>query len=129
MRLYSGNPLALKIVAETIVDLFGGEIGLFLAGGTLIFGSITDLLDEQFARLSALEQSVLCWLAIAREPVTLDELQALLVAPMSAHPGARSRREPASTLPDRAWETSGQLHVAIGGAGVCDGGPDCRGKP
>src|SRR5215469_12959797 len=73
----------LKIVTETIIDLFGGEIGQFLGSGAVIFGSITDLLDEQFVRLSALEQSVLCWLAIMREPVTLDELQALLVSPLS----------------------------------------------
>jgi transcriptional regulator with XRE-family HTH domain len=76
---YAGNPLALKIVAETIADLFGGEIGPFLAEGTMVFGSIVDLLDEQVGRLSALEQTVLCWLAIAREPLTLQELLALLV--------------------------------------------------
>src|SRR5216110_1366731 len=58
-------------------------MGLFLAGSVVIFGSITDLLDEQFARISALEKMVLCWLAIVREPVTLDELQALLVSPLS----------------------------------------------
>jgi WD40 repeat protein/DNA-binding XRE family transcriptional regulator len=81
IEVYAGNPLALKIVAETIADLFGGEIGQFLSGGTMIFGSISDLLSEQFARLSAMEQTILRWLAIAREPVTIDELQAMLVAP------------------------------------------------
>ena len=30
IEAYGGNPLALKMVAETIIDLFGGEIGLFL---------------------------------------------------------------------------------------------------
>src|SRR5438067_494893 len=80
---YEGNPLALTIVAETIADLFGGAIGQFLAQDTLVFGSISDLLDEQFARLSALEQTILYWLAIAREPVTLEELRALLVARLS----------------------------------------------
>ncbi len=84
IEVYGGNPLALKMVSETIVDLFGGEIGEFLAGGTVIFGSIADLLDEQFARLSALEQTILYWLAIVREPVTIDELQALLVTPLSS---------------------------------------------
>ncbi len=79
---YAGNPLALKIVAETIADLFGGAIGPFLAEDTLVFGSLADLLDEQFARLSPLEQTVLCWLAIVREPVTLEELRAVLVAPL-----------------------------------------------
>src|SRR5947207_6587382 len=82
ISLYGGNPLALKIVAETINDLFGGEIGPFLDSEALVFGSISDLLGEQFARLSALEQSVLCWLACNREPMTLDELLAVLVIPL-----------------------------------------------
>src|SRR3989454_6821829 len=83
VQAYSGNPLALRIVAETIADLFGGEISQFLSGGTTIFGSITELLEEQWARLSPLEQTVLSWLAILREPVTLDDLLAVLVAPLA----------------------------------------------
>src|SRR5438270_1608897 len=83
VEAYSGNPLALNIVAETIADLFGGEIDPFLSGGTTIFGSITELLDEQWARLSPLEQTVLCWLATLREPVTLDDLLAVLMAPLA----------------------------------------------
>jgi hypothetical protein len=82
INAYGGNPLALKIVAETITDLFGGEMSEFLAGNTLIFGSITDLLSEQFACLSDLEQNVLRCLAIVREPVTLDELLTMLVNPL-----------------------------------------------
>src|SRR5207245_4771379 len=58
---YAGNPLALQIVAETIADLFGGAIGPFLAQDTAVFGNIADLLAEQVARLSALEQTVLSW--------------------------------------------------------------------
>src|SRR5436190_3709680 len=81
--LYAGNPLALSIVAETIADLFGGAISPFLAAGTILFNSITHLLQEQWARLSALEQMVLWWLAILREPVTLEELQAVQVAQLS----------------------------------------------
>src|SRR5436309_2311670 len=80
VQRYEGNPLALNIVAQTITDLFGGAIGQFLAQDTLVFGSISDLLDEQFGGLSALEQTILNWLAIAREPVTLEELRPLLVA-------------------------------------------------
>src|SRR6266852_4466549 len=82
-QIYAGNPLALNIVAETIADLFGGAIEQFLAGGTTIFGSITQLLEEQWARLSPLEQTVLYWLAIVREPVTLNDLLAVLVAPLA----------------------------------------------
>jgi WD40 repeat protein/transcriptional regulator with XRE-family HTH domain len=80
---YEGNPLALSIVAESIVDLFGGHIVPFLAQDTLVFGSISDLLDEQGDRLSPLEQTLLFWLAILREPVTLQELQAALVTPLT----------------------------------------------
>src|SRR6266581_3239213 len=76
--LYAGNPLALSIVAETIADLFGGAISPFLAAGTILFGSITHLLQEQWARLSPLEQMVLWWLAILREPVSLVALLRLL---------------------------------------------------
>ncbi len=79
--IYGGNPLVLKIVAEIIVDLFGGEIGPFLSGDTVIFGSITGLLDAQFARLSALERSLLYWLAIMREPATLGELLIVQAVP------------------------------------------------
>src|SRR5581483_10392433 len=82
IAVYGGNPLALKMVAETIADLFGGGIGQFLAGETVIFGTMADLLKEQFARLSCLEQAVLYWLAIVREPISLDELLAVLVAPL-----------------------------------------------
>ena len=44
-------------------------------------GGVRELLDEQFARLSALEQSVLLWLAILREPVSLEELLAVFSTP------------------------------------------------
>lgn len=82
LELYAGNPLALKIVAQTIVDLFDGEIAPFLEQGEVIFGGVRHLLSEQFARLSELEQSVFLWLAILREPATLDELLEMLVTPV-----------------------------------------------
>jgi transcriptional regulator with XRE-family HTH domain len=85
MRLveaYAGNPLALKIVARTIVELFDGQIDPFLEQGEVVFGGVRALLDEQYARLSAVEQSVLLWLAILREPVNLQELLAVLGAPL-----------------------------------------------
>src|SRR5579864_7269136 len=78
VEVYRGNPLALKIVAQTIVELFGGEIVPFLEQGEVVFGGVRELLREQFDRLSALEQSVFCWLAILREPVSLGELRAVL---------------------------------------------------
>ncbi len=81
VEAYRGNPLALKIVAQTISELFGGEIAPFLAQGEVVFGGVRELLDEQFDRLSALGQSVFSWLAILREPVSLEELLAVLAPP------------------------------------------------
>lgn len=82
IEAYAGNPMALKIVARTIVDLFDGEAAPFLAQGEVIFGGIRELLNQQFVRLSALEQGVLLWLAIMREPTSLDELLKVLVTPV-----------------------------------------------
>src|SRR5690606_11093734 len=75
IEAYAGNPLALKIVSQTVVELFDGEIALFLEQGEIIFGGVRELLAIQFNRLSAVEQSVVVWLAILREPATLDELE------------------------------------------------------
>jgi WD40 repeat protein/transcriptional regulator with XRE-family HTH domain len=82
-QMYAGNPLALKIVAEAIVELFGGEIALFLQQETVIFSNIRELLAEQFTRLSVLEQALLFWLAVVREPLGVPELQAMLVPPVA----------------------------------------------
>src|SRR5438876_26659 len=82
IEAYAGNPLALKIVAQTIVELFGGEIAPFLKQGEVVFGSVRELLDEQFVRLSAVEQRVLLWLAILRQPVSLEELLRVLGTPL-----------------------------------------------
>jgi hypothetical protein len=78
---YSGNALALKLVAETIRDLFAGDIQAFLQEETPIFDDIRAVLDEQFARLAPLEQQLLTWLAIEREPVSLAVLQSDLLQP------------------------------------------------
>jgi WD40 repeat protein len=86
MRLvqrYVGNPLALKIVAESITELFGGEIGPFLEQDTVIFSSIRDLLARQWTRLTALEQALLIWLAIVREPREETDLHAMLEPPVA----------------------------------------------
>jgi WD40 repeat protein len=74
-----GNPLALKLVATSIQNLFNGDIQAFLAQGTTVFGNLWELLNQQFDRLSVLQQQVMYWLAINREGVTPDRLQAELL--------------------------------------------------
>lgn len=75
-QIYGGNPLALKIVATSIRDIFDGDIDDFLAERTAIFNGIRKLLDQQFTRLNNLEKQVMYWLAINREWVSISELQA-----------------------------------------------------
>src|SRR2546428_1736809 len=82
VEAYAGNPLALKIVARTIAALFEGQIAPFLEQGAVVFGGTRPLPDGQYARLSGVEQSVLLWLAILREPVNLPDALAMLSAPL-----------------------------------------------
>ncbi|WP_442949229.1 NB-ARC domain-containing protein [Nostoc sp.] len=79
---YSGNPLALKLVSETIRELFGGNIAAFLVKGEIIFVGTPNLLDQQFKRTSELEKEIIYWLAIKRELVSLDELLDDIVRPL-----------------------------------------------
>ena len=79
---YSGNPLALKIVATTIQDVFDGNVAEFLKQDTAVFGDIRELLEQQFERLSDKEKEVMYWLAINREPVSRSELQSDIVSPV-----------------------------------------------
>lgn len=82
---YAGNPLALKLIAPIIQDCFDGHIAPFLEvlhQGSSLFGDIQDLLEGQFERLSSLEQQVMTWLAIHREPVTLNHLRSRLLPPL-----------------------------------------------
>jgi len=75
---YAGNPLALKIVAQTISDLFGGDLDRFLEEGELIFNGIRPVLRQQVGRLTPLEHLLLTWLAVLREWTTLDTLSQVL---------------------------------------------------
>ncbi|KAB8315205.1 NACHT domain-containing protein [Tolypothrix campylonemoides VB511288] len=78
---YAGNPLALKIVATTIKDIFDSNVSEFLQQSTTVFGDIRDILDQQFERLSNLEQEIMYWLAIDYEPVSLSALQEYILSP------------------------------------------------
>ncbi|HTK11081.1 MAG TPA: helix-turn-helix domain-containing protein [Ktedonobacteraceae bacterium] len=71
---YAGNPLALKLIAPTIQEVFNGDIAAFLRENKSIFGGIHTLLEQQFLRLSQTEQEIMYWLAIDQEQVSLYDL-------------------------------------------------------
>ena len=78
---YSGNPLALKLIADTVDELFGGDISEFLRTDAKVFDDIRTVLDQQVARLSSLEQEIIYWLAVERQPMPIPTLRANLLAP------------------------------------------------
>ncbi|BAU13376.1 WD-40 repeat-containing protein [Leptolyngbya sp. NIES-3755] len=75
--LYHGNPLALKIAASIIKEDFDNAVGRFLAqagqGGE--FQDIRDSLQRQFDQLCDRAQSVMYWLAINRQWITIEQLR------------------------------------------------------
>ncbi len=84
VRLYSGNPLALRLVAASIRDLFSSNIDAFLEVSrsrgdgedeAIIVGDVANLLGQQFQRLSEQERSIMYWLAIEREGMSSNDLQ------------------------------------------------------
>ncbi|WP_243902833.1 NB-ARC domain-containing protein, partial [Aetokthonos hydrillicola] len=79
---YCGNPLALKIVATTIQDVFDGNISEFLKQKTFIFGHIQAVFEKQFQRLSELERDIIYWLAINQDSMNLQELQQDFISPV-----------------------------------------------
>jgi WD40 repeat protein len=86
IKHFGGNPLALKMVAAGTQELFNGKIApvlQYVEQGLVIFDDIHDLLERQFQRLSLIEEEVMYWLAINREPVTLAELAGDMVTSAS----------------------------------------------
>lgn len=83
IELYGGNPLALRVIAGTIRNLFDGKLERFLAEGGPIFGDIRNVLDEQFQRLTLLEQNIMYWLAVERQAITMESLHNSLTLPVS----------------------------------------------
>lgn len=98
VQQYSGNPLALKLVAETVQGIFANNIAAFLQAETLVFDDIRDVLDQQFGRLTPLENELMGWLAIVREPITYLDLRHLLAQP----PAARLMLEAVRSLQRRS---------------------------
>lgn len=59
INCYRGNPLALTIASTSIQYLFESNIYKFLQQSTTVFNSIAVVLEQQFSRLSALEEQIM----------------------------------------------------------------------
>jgi len=79
---YGGMPLAIAMTANLIQDVFGGDVGQFLAQSPGILGDLRDLIETQFNRLDEGEQAIARWLAINRDSTPLAELAQDLQPPL-----------------------------------------------
>ncbi|NEU76206.1 hypothetical protein PI95_027690 [Hassallia byssoidea VB512170] len=79
IEIYRGHPSALKTIATTIQDLFNGNITDFIGQSSLVIGDIfSHILNQHFERLSDLEKTILYWLAIEYQPISLAQLKSNL---------------------------------------------------
>ncbi|MBD2385609.1 NB-ARC domain-containing protein [Cylindrospermum sp. FACHB-282] len=99
---YAGNPLFIKIVATTIQELFDGSILEFLSQGTVVFGDIRGILDEQFNRLSVLEKRLIYWLALNQDFVFLQDLANDIIPELSPRLSQRLMLEAIELLQRRS---------------------------
>lgn len=72
-QCYGGNPLLLRNLLTTLHDVYQGQLKTFLAQPPMaIPDPVAHRLGAVLARLTPDEQTLLYWLAIAHEPLTLD---------------------------------------------------------
>ena len=76
---YSGNPLALKLIADVIKEYFDGDIAHFLSSDSFMVADLRVLLDRSFQRLSTLARNILYLLAIYREPLSLQKISERII--------------------------------------------------
>jgi hypothetical protein len=73
---YGGNPLAVKIIAATVQEVFNGNVAEFTSDMTFYLAdNLADLLEQQFDRLTDAEQEILYELAIEGKPVSLSSIR------------------------------------------------------
>ncbi len=81
---YQAHPLALKLAARIIKDIFNGRVDTFLSESSPLFNDIFSLFDPSFARLSETEISIFYWLASQDGPLSLAELKQSLTLQLRA---------------------------------------------
>ena len=74
IEAYNGHPLALKIVATTINEIFNGDVREFLRQNTLFLGDLEFILHQQYQRLSSAERRIIHAIARCSKSLSLPEL-------------------------------------------------------
>lgn len=75
--LYQGNPLWLKLVAQTIKNLFNGRVSQYLSYQPVFLGDeLTPILQQHYQRLSEIEKQAIALISNETEPLSLTQLMA-----------------------------------------------------
>ena len=74
INLYQGNPLWLKLVAQTINNLFGGRVSQYLSYKPVFLSDeLTPILQQHYQRLSEIEKQAIGLIRKEIEPVSFTQ--------------------------------------------------------
>ena len=77
IEFYQGNPLWLKLVAQTINNLFNGRVSQYLSYQPVFLSDeLTPILQQHYQRLSEIEKQAISQLSNEIEPVSFTQLMA-----------------------------------------------------
>ena len=77
INLYQGNPLWLKLVAQTINNLFGGRVPQYLSYQPVFLSDeLTPILQQHYQRLSEIEKQAIGLISNEIEPVSFTQWMA-----------------------------------------------------
>ncbi|MEG3922996.1 NB-ARC domain-containing protein [Microcoleus sp. T3_A4] len=77
INIYQGNPLWLKLVAQTINNLFSGRVSQYLSFQPVFLGDeLTPILQQHYQRLSEIEKQAISQLSNEIEPVSFPQFMA-----------------------------------------------------
>jgi hypothetical protein len=74
IELYHGHPMALKLIANTINNLFNGYVSKFLNGKTVFLGDLETILQSHWQRLSVVEKQIMIKMANQSEEVEIEPM-------------------------------------------------------
>ncbi|PSB53398.1 ATPase [filamentous cyanobacterium Phorm 6] len=77
IELYHGNPLWLKLVAQTINNLFNGRVSQYLSYQPVFLSDeLTPILQQHYQRLSEIEKQAIALISNENEPVSFTQFMA-----------------------------------------------------
>ena len=82
------NPSILKLIADRVRTIHGGRVAPLVAENVSVYTNhdTVKIIDAEFRHLGKLEQSIVYWLAIWRNPLSYQQLQTSFRQDLSVAP-------------------------------------------